>query len=93
MGSALLHVSRSRSWRHWLAALAVVVAIATLFVMAIAVASGLGSYLADAYFAVTTAVLPAAWRDEWLAIPEAAHAVLAMITLAAVAGAAAEVLD
>ncbi len=60
-----------------------------------AVASSLGAWgaLSDAYFAVTTALLPASWHDEWLALPGVAHVALALATLFVVTGVLGEVFD
>lgn len=61
----------------------------------IALASSLGAWgaLADGYFHVTTAILPASWHDEWLALPGIAHVGLALGALVVVVGLLGEVFD
>lgn len=69
---------------------------AVLFGLAlIAILSSLGLWgaIADGYFAVTTAVLPASWHDEWRALPDLAHVALGLGALFVAAGVAGEVLD
>ena len=61
----------------------------------LALASSLGAWgaLADAYFHVTTAILPASWHDEWLALPGIAHVGIALGVLVVVVGLLGEVFD
>ena len=61
----------------------------------IAIASSLGvwGWVADVYFAASTAVLPASWHDEWLALPGIAHVAIVLGALFVAAGVAGEVLD
>ncbi len=69
---------------------------AVLFgLVALAVASSLGLWgpLADAYFAVTTAILPASWHDEWRALPAVAHIAMVLGALFVAVGIAGEVFD
>ncbi len=60
-----------------------------------ALASSLGAWaaLSDVYFALTTAVLPASWHDEWLALPGLAHVGLVLGALFVVTGLLGEVFD
>lgn len=62
---------------------------------AIALAASLGAWgaLSDAYFAATTAVMPAAWHDEWLALPGWAHVGIALGALFVLTGLLGEVFD
>ena len=64
-----------------------------LIAVALLQATGLMSPLADLYFGATTALLPTSWHDEWMAIPDAGHAVMAVVALALVAGMAGEALE
>jgi hypothetical protein len=64
-----------------------------LFVIGLMSALGLWGHVADAYFAASTAVLPASWHDEWRALPDAAHVGLGLAALFVIAGVAGEVLD
>lgn len=64
-----------------------------LLAVALLQATGLMSPLADLYFGATTALMPTIWHDEWMAIPDAGHAVMAVVALALVAGMAGEALE
>lgn len=64
-----------------------------LIAVALLQATGLMSPLADLYFGATTALLPTSWHDEWMAIPDAGHAIMAVLALALVAGVAGEALE
>jgi hypothetical protein len=64
-----------------------------LAVIAIAASFGLWGYISDAYFALSYAVLPTAWHDEWAAIPGVAHVALVLGALFVAAGVAGEVFD
>ena len=66
-----------------------------LALAALALASALGAWeaLSDAYFAITTAVLPASWHDEWLALPGIAHVGVAVGSIFLVTGLLGEVFD
>lgn len=61
--------------------------------LALASSFGLFGHLADAYFALSRAVLPSAWHDEWLALPDLAHVALVLGALFLAAGLAGEVFD
>lgn len=89
--------SRDRRRRHphvfaWLvlAGGALVVALA---VIALLSAVGAWSALADAYFALGAAVLPASWHDTFHAIPGWGHVALVLAALFLVTGALGEVFD
>ena len=62
---------------------------------ALAILSTLGLWgpLADAYFAATTAILPASWHDEWRALPAVAHVAMVLGALFVAVGIAGEVFD
>ena len=64
-----------------------------LLAVALLQATGLMSPLADLYFGATPALLPTSWHDEWMAIPDAGHAIMAVVALALVAGVAGEALE
>ena len=64
-----------------------------LIAVALLQATGLMGPLSDLYFSATTALMPTSWHDEWLAIPGAAHAIFAVVGIAAVVGMAGEALE
>ncbi len=66
-----------------------------LCLVGMALASSLGAWgaLSDAYFAVTTAILPASWHDEWVALPGVAHVGLVLGALFVGTGLLGEVFD
>jgi len=64
-----------------------------LLAVALLQATGLMGPLSDLYFSATTALMPASWHDEWMAIPGAAHAIFAVVGIAVVVGMAGEALE
>lgn len=64
-----------------------------LAVIALASSFGVWGALSDAYFAITTAALPASWHDEWLALPGLVHVALVLGSLFVVTGMLGEVFD
>jgi hypothetical protein len=64
-----------------------------LVIMAIASSLGAWGALSDLYFALTTAVLPTSWHDEWLALPGLAHVALVLASLFILTGLLGEVFD
>jgi hypothetical protein len=64
-----------------------------LALIAVATSLGLWGAVADAWFAVTCAVLPTSWHDEWMALPGVAHVAIGLGALFVAAGIAGEVLD
>jgi hypothetical protein len=66
-----------------------------LCLAAMALASSLGAWgaLSDAYFSLTTAILPSSWHDEWRALPGLAHVGIVLVSLFVITGLLGEVFD
>ncbi len=64
-----------------------------LALIAIASSIGLWGYVSDAYFAATTAILPASWHDGWTGLPGIAHVAMGLGAAFVVAGVAGELFD
>lgn len=62
-------------------------------IMIIASSLGLWSALSNAYFAVSNAILPQTWQDEWAALPGLAHVALVLGALFLAVGALGELFD
>ena len=61
--------------------------------MVIASSLGLWGALASGYFAVTSAILPQSWHDEWRALPGVAHLAMVLGSLFLAVGAMGEIFD
>lgn len=81
--------------RHVFAWLVLGGGVVLLAMLAIGVASALGLWgpIADGYVALSKAVLPTSWHDEWQALPGVVHVAMALGALFVAAGIAGEVLD
>lgn len=62
-------------------------------VMVILSSLGIWGALASAYFAVTSAIMPETWRDEWRDLPGIAHVAMVLGALFLAAGTLGEIFD